>query len=166
MSLMSLGSKWKNNLSLEDIIRKRGAPTRLLSDRAQVEISNKVQDIMRSLHIGQWQSEPRRQNQNPAERRYQTVKRMPNRVLDYSGSPDSLWLLASEYVCFVLNHTADETIDGKTPLEALNGQTPDISVLLRFRFYEKVYYLLDENSFPSESKEKTGRFEESLMFDV
>jgi hypothetical protein len=32
--------------TLEDIIRKRGAPTRLISDRAQVEISDKVKDIL------------------------------------------------------------------------------------------------------------------------
>jgi hypothetical protein len=34
-----------------DNIRRRGAPTRLLSDRAQVEISNKVQDVLRTFAI-------------------------------------------------------------------------------------------------------------------
>jgi hypothetical protein len=32
--------------TLEDNIRRRGAPTRLISDRAQVKISKKVQDIL------------------------------------------------------------------------------------------------------------------------
>ena len=59
--------------TLEDNIRYRGAPTRLISDRAQVEISNKVLDILRTLCIGDWQSEPHQQQQNPAERRFQTV---------------------------------------------------------------------------------------------
>ena len=67
--------------TLEDNIRRRGAPSRLLSDRAQVEISKKVVDILRALCIGDWQSEPHKQHQNPAERRIQTVKNMVNRIM-------------------------------------------------------------------------------------
>ena len=79
--------------TLEDIIRERGAPNRLISDSAQVEVSQRARDILRILQIGDWQSEPHRQNQNPAERRYQTVKRACNRVLNYSGAPEECWLL-------------------------------------------------------------------------
>ena len=32
--------------ALQDVIRPRGAPTKLISDQAQVEISNKVHDIL------------------------------------------------------------------------------------------------------------------------
>eukprot|EP00980_Cylindrotheca_fusiformis_P004536 scaffold963_cov114-Cylindrotheca_fusiformis.AAC.2 len=61
--------------TLEDNVRERGAMSRLLSDRAQVEISNRVIGFLRALGIGNWQSEPYQQHQNPAERRYQTLKR-------------------------------------------------------------------------------------------
>ena len=54
--------------TLEDTIKHRGAPSRLISDRAQVEISNRVQDILRAMYIGSWQSEAYHQHQNPAER--------------------------------------------------------------------------------------------------
>jgi Na+-transporting methylmalonyl-CoA/oxaloacetate decarboxylase beta subunit len=37
--------------TLEDNIRERGAPSKLISDRAQVEISNKVMDILWTLII-------------------------------------------------------------------------------------------------------------------
>jgi hypothetical protein len=37
---------------LMDNIRRHGAPTRLLSDRAQVEISNKVQDVLQPFLAG------------------------------------------------------------------------------------------------------------------
>ena len=60
--------------TLQDIIRSRGAPTKLISDSAQVEISNKVQDILRYLFIEDWQSEAYHQHQNLAERRHQDVK--------------------------------------------------------------------------------------------
>jgi len=67
--------------TLEDNIRQWGAPTKLISDSAQVEISNKVQDILRALCIGNWQSEPYQQQQNPAEHHYQMVKTMANTIM-------------------------------------------------------------------------------------
>ena len=44
--------------TLEDNIRTRGAMDKLISDRAQVEISKRVLDILRALFIDDWQSEP------------------------------------------------------------------------------------------------------------
>ena len=55
--------------TLEDNICDRGAMNKLISDRAQVEVGRKVKDILRALVIGNWQSEPHQQQQNPAERR-------------------------------------------------------------------------------------------------
>ena len=144
--------------TLEDVIRTRGAPTKLVSDSAQTEISKKANDILRSLFIGRWQSEAHQQHQNPAERRYQTVKRTANTLMDRFGSPAFTWLLALMYVCFILNHTAISTLNWRTPLEALTGSTPDISPLLRFHWWEPVYYHLDDSRFPSESPELRGRF--------
>ena len=95
---------------------------------------------------------------NVAERRYQDVKRLANKILDRTGAPPSLWLLAMRYACFVYNHTAVSSLDWKTPMSILTGITPDISVLLRFAFYEKVYYKTEEPSFPSDSPESLGYF--------
>ena len=78
----------------EGCIRDRDAMSQLLSDSAQVEVSKRVLDILRALCIGDWQSEPYQQQQNPAERRYQNVKRMTNTLLYRSGSPAYTWLLA------------------------------------------------------------------------
>jgi hypothetical protein len=86
--------------TLQDNIRRHGAPTRLLSDRAQLEIRKKAQDILRTYVIGDWQSAPHQQHQNPAERRYQDVKRSTNLIMDCSGSPANTWLLALLYMCF------------------------------------------------------------------
>jgi hypothetical protein len=55
--------------TLEDNIIQHGAPLRLLSDRGQSIVSNKVAEILRTFCIGNWQSEPHQQHQNPAERR-------------------------------------------------------------------------------------------------
>jgi hypothetical protein len=52
--------------TLEDNIRERGVMSWSLSERAKVEISARLVGILRALHIGQWQSEPHQQHQNPA----------------------------------------------------------------------------------------------------
>ena len=56
--------------TLQDIIRTRGAPTKLISNHANVEISNEVKDILCYLMIPDWKSEPYHQHQNPTEQRY------------------------------------------------------------------------------------------------
>jgi hypothetical protein len=144
--------------TLQDNIRQRGAPTRLISDRAQSEISNKVKEILQALIIGAWQSEPHQQHQNPAERKYQSVKRMANTLIDRTGSPGYTWLLALMYVCFVLNNTASALLNDQTPTTILTGSTSDCSPLLRFHRWEEVYFKLDDSDFPSESPELKGRF--------
>ena len=44
------------------------------------------------------------------------------------------------------------------PLTAAAGSTCDISPLLRFSFYQPVYYKRDDSSFPSDTTEEHGRF--------
>jgi hypothetical protein len=141
--------------ALQDNMRERGAPDRLLSDRAQVNISKNVENVLRTFCIGSWQSEPHQQQQNPAERRFQTIKTTTNRILDRTGAPPSTWLLCLQYVCFLLNHTYNSTL-GTVPLLALTGSTPDVSVLLRFYFWQKVLYKKHTYGFPSTSPEGLG----------
>ena len=43
-------------------------------------------------------------------------------------------------------------------MEVATGVKPDISALLTYHWWQPVYYLEDEASFPSESKEKRGRW--------
>ena len=144
--------------TLEDVIRERGAPTRLLSDHALTIRSQRVVDILRALYIGAWTSEPHRQNQNTMERRYQTLKRVTNLVMDRSGCPASCWLLCLQYVAMVLNSTACQSLNWAIPLTVLLGVTIDVSPLLRFHWYQPVLYHIDSPSFPSESTEALGYF--------
>ena len=89
--------------TLSDNIRQRGAMNKLISDRAQVEISNKVKEALRALFADDWQSEVHHQHQNKAENRCQTVKRLTNVVFNRTGAPACCWLLCMICVCFVLN---------------------------------------------------------------
>ena len=142
--------------TIEDNIRRRGATDRFLSDSAKTEISNKVMDILRAYHILSWHSEPYHQNQNPSEWRYRTIKTWTNTVTNRSGAPANCWLLCLIYVCYLLNHIACTALDGKIPLFALTGITPDISIILLFTFYQPVFYATYDQNFPSESEERVG----------
>jgi hypothetical protein len=124
----------------------------------QVEISGRVKDILRSLIIGDWQSEPHQQHQNPAEQKNQDVKQMANTIMDRTGLPSQTWLLALMYVCFVLNFTASACLKWRTPMEVLTGSTPDISPLLSFQWWEPVYFKLENAGFPSDLREQRGCF--------
>jgi hypothetical protein len=143
--------------TLLDNITQRGAPTKLISNRAQVEISERVKQVLRPLHISTWQSKPYQQHQNPAKCQYQNIKRLCNTILDCSGAPAYTWLLCLMCVCFLLNNTWCEAVDD-IPIRMSTGSTNDISPLLCFHFWEPVYYKFDDSDFPSDSHEKCGHF--------
>ena len=146
--------------TLSDNIRKRGAMDTLISDGGKYEISKRVTDLLHSLFIQDYQSEPYHQHQNKAENRFGLAKRYTNTVMNTSACPACCWLLCLQYICVVLNHLASPTLQGICPVQALEGTTPDISFLLHFSFYEPVYYRIDSSepdlNFPSSSNEKKG----------
>ena len=76
--------------------------------------------------------------------------------MNRSGTPANCRLLWLIYVCYLLNHIAWAALDGKIPLFALAGITPDISILLLFTFYQPVFYATHDQHFPSESEERAG----------
>ena len=116
--------------TLEDSIRFRGAMTKLKSDYAKVEISNKVKDILRMYHSSSWNTEPYHQNQNPAGGRYCTLKSWTNTIMNRSGAPAGCWLLCMRYASYILNHLSCEVLADNVPLGMLYGVSPDISIIL------------------------------------
>ena len=76
--------------------------------------------------------------------------------MNRSGAPANCWLLCLIYVCYLLNHTACNALDGEIPLFALSGITRDISIILLFTFYQPVLYATYDQHFPSESQERAG----------
>ena len=146
--------------TLSDNIRKWGAMDTLISDGGKYEISKQVTDLLRSLFIQDYQSEPYHQHQNKAENHFGLAKRYTNTVMNTSGCPACCWLLCLQYICVELNHLASPTLQGICPVQALEGTTADISFMLHFSFYEPVYYRIDSSepdlNFPSSSNEKKG----------
>ena len=128
--------------------------SKLISDYAQVEISNKVKDILRMYYSSSWHSEPYHQNQNPSEWHYRIIKAWTNTILNRTGAPANCWLLCMSYVCYLLNHISCESLKGQIPLIKLYGVTTDISILIMYTFHQSVDYASHNQSFPSTSEEK------------
>ena len=109
---------------------------KLISDYAQVEISNKVKDILRMYYNSTWHSEPYHQNQNPSEWYYRTIKAWTNTILNMTGAPATCWLLCISYVCYLLNHISCESMKLSLDLMvshlilAFSWCTPSISLYI------------------------------------
>lgn len=133
----------------------------IISGHAQAKISNRVKSILRAHAIKDWQSEPHFQHQNYSERMYQAVNKFSNWVMNHSGAPLASWMLSLEYAAYIMNRSARKTLGWRTPYEALCGQTPDISILLHFEFWEQCLiknYQDKGTGFPSKSNEILVRF--------
>ena len=98
-----------------------------------------AKDILRHLVIDDWQSEAHNQHKNVAERRYKHLKRNVQNMLNITGAEVSYQLLCLEYVSFVMNQMATKSLSWRTPYVSLIGITPDISVIYRFCFYDKLF---------------------------
>ena len=57
-----------------------------------------------------------------------------------TNCPEWAWFFATSYAIYIMNHTALESLDWLTPAGLLTGQTPDISIILRFTFWQLVLY--------------------------
>ena len=120
--------------TLYDNMKSRRAMNIIISDGGKYEVSKKVADLLRSLFIKQYESEPYHQHQNKAKQHYGVVKRYINTLMNLTGAPVHCWLLCLLYVCNLLNVTASTALGGLTPIQALTGQVPDISRFLLFLF--------------------------------
>ena len=76
--------------------------------------------------------------------------------MNRSGALANCWLLCLIYVRYLLNHISSTALDGKIPLLALTGMTPEISFILLFTFCQPLFYATYDQLFPSESEERTG----------
>ena len=141
--------------TFQDFIRKWGAPDILLSDNAKAETSQHVKRILCEYNVTAKYTEPYHPNQSLADQRIQDVKNMSNIIIDRTNTPIFLWFLSLQYVVYLLNHLAVKSFHWWTPIEVSTGNTPDISNLLQFHWYQPVLYLDPSSSYPT-SKEKPG----------
>ena len=74
------------------------------------------------------------------------------RVMLRKKVPKRLWDYSIKWLCVVMQHTASTSGDlfGRSALEQLTGETPEISEYLDFTFYDWCWY--DDNAGLGEMK--------------
>jgi hypothetical protein len=97
--------------------------------------------------------------QNRAEGGIRELKQHVHRKMTSKSVPLRLWDLCCRWSCEVRNKSAGNLyqLEGRTPYEAVMQNTPDISSLLPYDFYDYVWYYDQTVDFP-ESKRKPGRW--------
>jgi hypothetical protein len=130
----------------------------LISDGApeQVGKHSKFQEKLRKYDIKHKTSERERPNQNPAEGVIREIRKRWYRYVFRTNCPRRLWNYGIPHVCAIMRMTASFAgrLQGRTPIEQLMGETPDISEYLDFGFYDLVWFKPDAGI----GEIKIGRF--------
>lgn len=130
--------------SLQDFIHDYGVPEHLTFDgaRAQEGKNTKFMQSIRYHRIKHKLSGARRPNENPAESAIREIKRRWYRFMDKKCIPARLWDFVMVWVCETGNMTVSSSkyANGRTPLEIITGETPDISEYTDFGIYDWVTY--------------------------
>jgi len=68
-------------------------------------------------------------------------------------TPVKLWDFCVNYVSYLQNHIVRplSNLRGRTPYEMVTGNTPDISELLEFEWYQPIWYY-EPSEFPHQNK--------------
>ena len=69
----------------------------------------------------------------------QLIKHNTNWLMNWRSIPANAWLLCGKYVCDIMNHTSEQSLNWRPPLQVLTGQIVDISILLQFVFWDVIY---------------------------
>ena len=130
--------------SLNDFVHDFGVPEHLTFDGAQVQIGKKTlfQSTLNKHRIKYHVSAPRRPNENPAEGAIREIKRRYYRVLQRKNVPQRLWDYLLVWICETgnLSVSSSRYANGRTSIEIITGETPDISEYVDFGFYDWVVY--------------------------
>jgi hypothetical protein len=82
-------------------------------------------------------------NQNLAESAICNLRRMFCKAMRATNAPYVLWDHCMELMSELRSHTvlSTQSLDGDTPITKLTGDTPDISHLCEFSWYDPVWYI-------------------------
>jgi hypothetical protein len=134
-----LKSESQNGVALQDYTRQVGAPTSIKTDNAQSEVGATWTSHCREQCIANLTTEPHSPWQNPAENRIGSLGAMVRNTMRQFKVPLKKHDWVQKWCCEVHNHVANRRNGWRTPIEASEGHTPDIS---KFRFYpwEPIWY--------------------------
>ena len=128
-------------------VKDYGAMDLLIMDGAPEQIgrNTEFQAKLRKYDITPKIAEPERHNQNPAEGVIREIRKRWYRQIFKTNCPRRIWNYGVPYVCAIMRMTASFAgrLQGRTPIELVTGETPDISEYLDFGFYDLVWFKAD-----------------------
>ena len=130
--------------ALRQFIRDYGVPDKLTFDGSAEQVKPKTEFMKQIRHHGVDYHiiEPHRPQQNRAETVIREVKKRWFRQMVKRKVPKRLWDYGMVWACEIMSLTSNTSflLDGRTPMEQITGETPDISEYLDFSFYDWVWY--------------------------
>ena len=147
-----MNSEKNGPYALLDFFRQEGVPISIRRDNSKMQTSYLWTQYMRRYNCKDEFVEPYNPQQNPAERMIGELKQAIQKAFIDTGCHPKAWYRLVSHIIDVKNHTAHSSLDWRTPIEVSSGHTPDISGLLQFTFWERVYYYE-----PTTGEEKLGR---------
>jgi hypothetical protein len=146
-------SKSQVGISLQDFVDDVGVMNELTVDGASEQTGPKS-EFMKTvcrLHIKLKQTEPYSPWQNDAERKIGELKKRWRHRMLTKKVPRRLWDYGLVHEAEIMSRIARGP-DGRTGIEQITGDTPDISEWLDFDFYDLIWYwdaphlaMIDEN---------------------
>lgn len=126
--------------TLHDFVTDVGVPNTLVFDGAaeQVGPGTHFDEIRRHYRINDQRTEPYSPWQNRAESGIRILKSKWRRLMVKRGVPIRLWDFAFVWICQIYSRMA--TKSGRSGMEIITGDTPDISEWIDFTFYDWVWF--------------------------
>jgi hypothetical protein len=122
-------------------VRDYGAPTHFITDSASnLSLAEKWSRFCRLIVTHLRSTEAWKQQQNLVERVWQDLQKRGQAYQQRYLIPNNRLVHLYQHLVDVHNHTALASLNWRTPLEAVTGDTPDIS-MFRYYFWEPVWYL-------------------------
>ena len=130
--------------ALRLFFKEYGAPHTMITDGAREQTSSgtKWQARLRKNRVVSVITPPRQPNYNPAETVIRELRKKWYRAIFRTNCPRALWNYGIPHFAKIMQLTASNAagLNGKTPIGALTGETPDISQYLDFGWYDWVWY--------------------------
>jgi hypothetical protein len=135
-------SKSEAPTALQEFIRDVGIPDHIHSNGAKEMTLGAWKKTCYEAGIRMTNTEKGSPWQNRTEVEIREIKRHVRLLLKRTDTPGELWDFRTKYVIELRNRLARPLprLNGRTPQEIITGNTPDISELIEFEWFQPIWY--------------------------
>ena len=145
--------------TLRDLLKEVGAPAKLILDNSKEQTEGDFRRIARDAGIRIVRIEPYSPWSNRAELAIGELKKAVRRRMARTNTPEVLWSDCVVFEAEIQCHTARRTrlLNGQTPQTLVHPETPDISRIAEFGWYDWIWWHNHAAQFPIQKK-TLGRY--------